>query len=62
MEELQVIGESYTIHTLKAGILPERNQIADLIEASMEGIEVLNADEYQKAIEEIKGNKQFRSL
>jgi hypothetical protein len=62
MEELQVIGSSYTIHLLKAKILPERNQIMDLIQANMAGIEMLNEDEYSKQVDDIKSTHQFRAL
>lgn len=62
LKEWQVIGGSYTVRTLEARILPERNLIMDLIEMQTEGIESLEEHEFEKLREEIEGSLQFREL
>jgi hypothetical protein len=62
MEEIQVIGSSYTVRNITATILPERYLIADLIEASLVGVEKLEKHEFLKAVADIKSNNHFKAL
>lgn len=62
MKEWQVIGGFYTTRELNAKILPERNLIMDLIEMNTQGIESLEAHEFEKLSAEIEQSLKFREL
>ena len=51
MVEVQIIGRYFTIHRLKAKILPERLLISDILEAGNEHIERVSSEEYHAFLE-----------
>lgn len=49
-KEIQLIGDRYEIHHIKASILPERNYLLDLIE-NREGRYIeMSGDEFQREL------------
>ncbi|MCH2198576.1 MAG: hypothetical protein MK081_07315 [Flavobacteriales bacterium] len=53
MTEYQRIGSRYTVYTLEAKILPERNMIMDLIE-DVERYERMSEEEFEGLVKELK--------
>lgn len=51
-EEIQVVGKNYFLTKVKAKILPDRNLIADMIEAAANWVEIEEV-EYQKVREKM---------
>ncbi len=50
-QEIQVMEKRYAVYTLQAKILPERNLVADLIEASTDQYIAIPQSEYEEYLE-----------
>ena len=51
-EELQIIGHSYSIHHIKAKILPDRNFISDMLFDYQKNWQAIEQAEYENKLRE----------
>lgn len=54
--ELNLVGESYMLNSFRAGQLPERNFIADLLSCAFAGTEALSSQEFEDMLEHCKNH------
>ncbi len=61
-EEIQLLGSSFSVHRFKAGILPDRNYIADLISNEHNNWIVISETEYEAKLNYCRNNLKEISL
>jgi hypothetical protein len=57
MEEIQLVGKKYSVHQMKAVILPERNHIMDLLDAGNNHIIIIDEKEYNAFYNDCVSNR-----